>query len=563
MAKADDSNLSLVELVQQKEKEWKEAQELRVQSMELSLKEHEKLLNNERIRFRKLKEDFEYNLKLLADRDQELERYDLLFSKYKNLEGERDGEVSELKIKLDDLKSRLMEEENSREELQKYYQQVSLQSSAEEDMERQRHMLMSGYDDELHKRAHEYRLRTDEMSNRLLESDLKAKMLSKEVEILRSYEERTKTDLQATETNVEELEKKLKQKEWELMDSENMHNAKLADMELEIEKLKAAMKKSQGIYQHKQAGLDRYVREKESTLLASKEAHQQRERQLEEIIRELQNKLDTIEVECRRLEWESRDVEKDKQFQLDKLQKTVADVEQKLSLQATKFSQSSVSKNLELQALHQQEEKLRMDVIQRTADLERYKRDLSMATERESNHERIKAQMGLDWQRRCEDAEREAYDKQEELLRHLTKAKDEAVATVKEKERELNQRENLIRILTQTRDQAIATLQRHGLSVPMQLPSKEEPGCELDSSENLSSEEKIKMFQEQNQSLRDVIRQMRQEMEELNNQLASRPPSVMVPTVDEDPNHSNIPLTSEYVKSLEKDIRDLKAKTDL
>ena len=50
-----------------------------------------------------------------------------------------------------------------------------------------------------------------------------------------------------------------------------MHNAKLADMELEIEKLKAAMKKSQGIYQHKQAGLDRYVREKESTLLASKE----------------------------------------------------------------------------------------------------------------------------------------------------------------------------------------------------------------------------------------------------------------------------------------------------
>ena len=48
-----------------------------------------------------------------------------------------------------------------------------------------------------------------------------------------------------------------------------------------------------------------------------------------------------------------------------------------------------------------------------------------MATERESNHERIKAQMGLDWQRRCEDAEREAYDKQEELLRYLTKAKDE------------------------------------------------------------------------------------------------------------------------------------------
>jgi hypothetical protein len=40
-------------------------------------------------------------------------------------------------------------------------------------MESQRHMLMSGYDDELHKREHEYRIKADEMSNRLLESSLK------------------------------------------------------------------------------------------------------------------------------------------------------------------------------------------------------------------------------------------------------------------------------------------------------------------------------------------------------------------------------------------------------
>lgn len=122
---ASDNPNSLVELVEQKEKEWKQAQELRYKSMELTLKENEKLLNNERIRFRKLKEDFEYNLKLLSERDQDLERYDLLFSKYKTLESERDGEVSELKIKLDDLHNKLLQEQNSREELQKYYQQVS------------------------------------------------------------------------------------------------------------------------------------------------------------------------------------------------------------------------------------------------------------------------------------------------------------------------------------------------------------------------------------------------------------------------------------------------------
>lgn len=40
-------------------------------------------------------------------------------------------------------------------------------------METQRHLLMTGYDDELHKREHEYRMKLDEMSNRLLEKDLK------------------------------------------------------------------------------------------------------------------------------------------------------------------------------------------------------------------------------------------------------------------------------------------------------------------------------------------------------------------------------------------------------
>jgi hypothetical protein len=51
----------------------------------------------------------------------------------------------------------------------------------------------------------------------------------------------------------------------------------------------------------------------------------------------------------------------------------VAESEEKLASQAAEFSRSSVSKNLELEALRQQEEKLRMDVIQRTEDLERYK----------------------------------------------------------------------------------------------------------------------------------------------------------------------------------------------
>ena len=106
------------------------------------------------------------------------------------------------------------------------------------------------------------------------------------------------------------------------------------------------------------------------------------------------------------------------------------------------------------------------------------------------------------------------------------------VALAQERERELTQRDDLIRVLTQTRDQALATLQRHGLTVPTQLPNKEkqEKFSARDTGElqDLLPEEKLKALEAQNDNLRAVIRQMRQDMENISNELATRPPSVMV-----------------------------------
>ena len=58
---------SLQELVPQKENEWREAQEFQIKSLQSALKEKERQLHNEKLRFSKLKESFEYNLKLLED----------------------------------------------------------------------------------------------------------------------------------------------------------------------------------------------------------------------------------------------------------------------------------------------------------------------------------------------------------------------------------------------------------------------------------------------------------------------------------------------------------------
>ena len=122
----------------------------------------------------------------------------------------------------------------------------------------------------------------------------------------------------------------------------------------------------------------------------------------------------------------------------------------------------------------------------------------------------------------------------------------QAVALAKERDRELAQRDDLIRALTLSKDQAFATLQRHGLTIPAHLPSKDssqmtEPTG--DQNQDLTQEEKVHNLQTQNEDLRAVIRQMRQDMEELGNQLASRPPSVMVQGEVQD-NGPSVPFTA-------------------
>lgn len=55
----------------------------------------------------------------------------------------------------------------------------------------------------------------------------------------------------------------------------------------------------------------------------------------------------------------------------------------------------------------------------------RYKRELQESLEHQSNLEQTKTQVELDWQRRLEDVERQQYERSEDLVKSLLKAKDE------------------------------------------------------------------------------------------------------------------------------------------
>jgi hypothetical protein len=55
----------------------------------------------------------------------------------------------------------------------------------------------------------------------------------------------------------------------------------------------------------------------------------------------------------------------------------------------------------------------------------RYKKDLAAAVDRQASLEQSKAQLELDWQRRYEDLERLQYANSEDLVKTLSRARDE------------------------------------------------------------------------------------------------------------------------------------------
>ena len=127
------------------------------------------------------------------------------------------------------------------------------------------------------------------------------------------------------------------------------------------------------------------------------------------------------------------------------------------------------------------------------------------------------------------------------------------MALARHRQQALTQQEHFIRVLTQSRDEAIATLQRHGLSIPTELPSRDlnhEQAYQsrdnkpvLSATQSVTLSEKVRILEEQNAGLRGVVRQMRQEMEDLTNQQANKSP-VVIDQGNDDKEEAPVPLTA-------------------
>ncbi|XP_782064.5 coiled-coil domain-containing protein 57 [Strongylocentrotus purpuratus] len=592
---------SFARLAAEKEQEWRLLQAMHAQSLEDRIQEKDKILKEQQEKFQTLKEDFKFNLKLLAERDQELDRLEVTQEQLRARLQSREAGVSQLKIQIDELKIRRAQDERSMEDLQRHYQQrvrekqaeveqykiskdVELQTErdelealrrdmkrrigeVEEDLEIQRREMSAGFDDASRRREKEYRTKIDELSSTVLAHEMKAKLLSRELDLVRGASQQTSTELKTSDTKMDGLKKKLKQTEWELSDLRGMKDARIAELESQLLHAQQAVERSEEEFNRKHKELDRYAREKETAVVGLKESQVEAERKLHEEIRRLEGALEAREVESRREAWEHQDALKDKGMLVERHQQESRELRNQLDGQVSKVSKDLVSKDLVIESLRDRDGKLRAELECRKDDIERYQKELVVAAEKEQNMERTKAQLELDWQRRYEDAERNQYAKSEDLIARLTKSRDEAVALTRELERELQQRDDLNRVLARDRDQAVATLRKHKLKIDRDMIPSRDTGMEDTHLESRQAEE----LQAQNESLIAVIRDMKREMEEMESHVDrmkkdglnpyERGDGSIIPrgprgesTKDE----QHAPFTGEYVKSIEKECRELK-----
>ncbi|XP_032473456.1 coiled-coil domain-containing protein 57 isoform X2 [Phocoena sinus] len=581
-------------LLARKEEEWRALQAQHSQMQEAALQDAQRQLEEAQGKLRRLREDFVYNLQVLEERDRELERYDAAFARARGLEEARQAEVSELKIEVAKLRQALAGEARRVEDLQQQSQQrlqehrlelerVHSDRNSELDQQReqygnlkwklerrleeldselalQRQELLQEFESEMQKREHAFRLQADSMSNVVLAHELKIKLLNKELVALREAGVKAAESLQSAEAVNAELEDRLQHRDWELRDLAAVKDARIKDLEGKLHSVQLTKKKEEETFRRKHEELDRLARERDTVLMAAKSAHAEQLQAVEARALELQVNCENLEVQLRRAEWRQADTTKEKDAAIDKLREDASALKSGWDAQIAQLSKEMISKDLQVQSLQEEEVKLKAQLARCQQDIGRYKQQLSLAVEREQSLERDKVQLELDWQRRCEGVEREQYRRAEDLIQGLTAARDQVAAKLQETERVLCGQEVVLKAVTRERDQAVQALRTHGLH-----PEEEAQMLVRHQEEEISKSfpsTVIQQLQEQNTSLRNVIAQMRKEMETLSDQIL---PSAQLggetsQTNQPDPKAAADSAVPDYVLALEAEMRTLKHK---
>ncbi|KAA0725032.1 Coiled-coil domain-containing protein 57 [Triplophysa tibetana] len=563
-----------------KEREWKELRALRVQQLEAALNDATSELSVQRERFLRLRDDFQYNLRVLEERDKELERYDALAAHALTEDSARREEVSELRIEIAKLQDALEEHRKMKGDLELQYQkrgvehrlklekvQRAMEGEIEKlreenetlrrdlqrriresdgELELQKQEMMSDFDSEIRRREHEFSLKLDEMNNVILSHELQEKLLNKELEVHAKSHSQATGALQASEVLYQQAQKEVQHKDWELRNTTAMKDSRIKELDDKLQQMERNYKKDREAYNRKHAELERRSRESKDALDLMREAHARNLLEEKGRTSELQAKLDRLILERERREKTHMDDLSHKDQQIQELRTQLETTRSGWDTYITQVSKEIVAKDTELLAGGEREAKVKAELQKCKEDVERYKQQVAIGLQREHALEQKRVQLELDWERRCEGVRSEHYLKSEELIQSLTQARDQVTAEFKEKERELQETVALLKSVTVERDQALRRTK----------PAS--TGAQASAVESISfPSEEIRRLQQQNSTLRSVVAEMRKDMENLCKQMPPDHSQNPARSKDTDPSTAG---NLEYTQALEKEIKELKAR---
>ena len=527
-----------------KEKELREVLELRVETLENELTAVKQNLSDETSKLTELKNDFKHNFQILQEKEDSLRDCTTRLHDLENSNTKLQIEMSNVSVDNEKLRHQLRQEQESVCELRNYYSLKLDQNQAEFNALRKEReaahkeeieLLMTSKKQLLKEVAHaeekalaqkeelmnKHYIQIEEMNSEweAKYSQVEQKSFSLEVErdlhvsdlkTLSSAASSLETELTSKDAALKAAWKEIKELNLSLEDAEKLYKAKLLEKDAQVTELREIMDSAQKENKSCQLDLEFKLRTKIENLERLKENSDDLKRQVNEQKRDFSYQLQQKDDELLKLQnrFENDFLKKDSLY--EQLSDEKRAIKQQLDLAILDKERLTKSLSDESAMCKEKVDRLKYDLRMRNEDVERYRKDLADSVESNRQLERELEQKDIDWGRKCELIESTAYEKSEVLVKTLTEQRSRLSAEMLELKRSLNSKQQLVTLLKRERDASVLTLRRHNLSVDFDIPIQEgQAGLKLEQFQSSEFEKVV----EQNNSLREVVKSMREEME--------------------------------------------------
>ena len=536
-ARIDVNKLS--QLAEKKEEELREVKSLQLSVLQKELQEKDKFLKLERARFQCLKRDFEFNLNIIEQRDTELLRYEKIFEELKENESFKNSDMSDMKIAIEELKSKLDQSEKEKIELERYYgkrtNELKTQMShslaeknkeiqqekdeyltfkrnaerriheSENEMEAQKRQLMLEFDEQIARKEKEFRSQLDEMDTNIHSKEITIKMMKKEVELFREGSIKAVEEKGELSDHVSALKKEISKRDWEIKDIENMAEIRVTELKQKLEMAEKEKHDLKTEFDRVYLNLDKTVKAKEQQMRALQHDTEEREDSLKSLIEKLKNEVVKAEDKLKQSLWDFNDRLKERDLKINGLEAVIREIENKAKIEHASLTQAIIARDLELEGLKTANQDSVNNINKLKLNLKQQKNDYDRLKEHEVLVIQSKEDLELHWQKKYEEASQNAEAKYQNFIAGLQQKLSTYQEELESVQNELKQRENLIKVLTRDKDVAYSLLKKHGIELKGVLNSCNE----------LVPKEDLDSFAQQNVQLKNLVSMMRKEIESI------------------------------------------------